>query len=144
MARKPRIEFDGAFYHIITRGNQRQKIFKKYDIPRKKIISFVFVVVFLFAAINSASAVRLDNPLGDRPLESVVSQGIDVVLGISGVLALIAFIYGGVLWMISSGSSSMIAKGKTVMVWSIVGLIVIFSSYAILSFVFEVLLGPTD
>ncbi|MBI5676515.1 MAG: transposase [Nitrospirae bacterium] len=28
MARKPRIEFDGAFYHIITRGNQRQNIFK--------------------------------------------------------------------------------------------------------------------
>ena len=28
MARKPRIEFDGAFYHVITRGNQRQKIFK--------------------------------------------------------------------------------------------------------------------
>ncbi len=28
MARKPRIEFEGAFYHVITRGNQRQKIFR--------------------------------------------------------------------------------------------------------------------
>lgn len=28
MARKPRIEFEGAFYHVITRGNQKQKIFK--------------------------------------------------------------------------------------------------------------------
>lgn len=28
MARKTRIEFEGAFYHVITRGNQRQKIFK--------------------------------------------------------------------------------------------------------------------
>jgi len=27
MARKPRIEFEGAFYHIIVRGNQRQNIF---------------------------------------------------------------------------------------------------------------------
>jgi REP element-mobilizing transposase RayT len=31
MARKPRIEFDGAFYHVIARGNQRQKIFKAND-----------------------------------------------------------------------------------------------------------------
>lgn len=31
MARKPRIEFDGAFYHVITRGNQRQKIFKEKE-----------------------------------------------------------------------------------------------------------------
>jgi REP element-mobilizing transposase RayT len=28
MARKPRIEFEGAFYHVISRGNQRQKIFR--------------------------------------------------------------------------------------------------------------------
>jgi putative transposase len=28
MARKPRIEFEGAFYHVVTRGNQRQKIFR--------------------------------------------------------------------------------------------------------------------
>lgn len=28
MARKPRIEFEDAFYHVITRGNQRQRIFK--------------------------------------------------------------------------------------------------------------------
>jgi len=28
MARKPRIEYEGAFYHVITRGNQRQQIFK--------------------------------------------------------------------------------------------------------------------
>jgi len=28
MARKPRVEFDGAFYHVIVRGNQRQDIFR--------------------------------------------------------------------------------------------------------------------
>jgi putative transposase len=27
MARKPRIQFEGAFYHVIVRGNQRQDIF---------------------------------------------------------------------------------------------------------------------
>ena len=28
MPRQPRIEFEGAFYHVITRGNQRQNIFR--------------------------------------------------------------------------------------------------------------------
>jgi putative transposase len=27
MARKPRIHFPGAFYHVIVRGNRREKIF---------------------------------------------------------------------------------------------------------------------
>lgn len=31
MARKARIEFEGAFYHVIIRGNQKQKIFKAPD-----------------------------------------------------------------------------------------------------------------
>lgn len=29
MARRSRIEFEGGFYHVITRGNQRQKIFRE-------------------------------------------------------------------------------------------------------------------
>ncbi|MBI5409002.1 MAG: transposase [Nitrospirae bacterium] len=28
MARKPRIEYEGAFYHVITRGNRREHIFR--------------------------------------------------------------------------------------------------------------------
>jgi REP element-mobilizing transposase RayT len=28
MARKPRVEFEGAFYHVIVRGNQRRQIFR--------------------------------------------------------------------------------------------------------------------
>src|SRR6267142_3533919 len=34
MARKPRVEFAGAFYHVICRGNQRQVIFRA-DVDRK-------------------------------------------------------------------------------------------------------------
>ena len=28
MARKPRVHFSGAFYHVMSRGNQGQKLFK--------------------------------------------------------------------------------------------------------------------
>jgi len=28
MARKPRVEFDGALYHVIVRGNHRRDIFR--------------------------------------------------------------------------------------------------------------------
>jgi REP element-mobilizing transposase RayT len=37
MARKPRIEYYGAFYHVITRGNQKQAIFKE-DADRQKYL----------------------------------------------------------------------------------------------------------
>ncbi|MFA4919296.1 MAG: transposase [Thermodesulfovibrionales bacterium] len=40
MARKPRIEYEGAFYHVITRGNQRRKVFRD-DNDFQKYISLL-------------------------------------------------------------------------------------------------------
>ena len=41
MARKPRIEYEGAFFHVITRGNQKQKIFR--NIPDfQKYLTLLF------------------------------------------------------------------------------------------------------
>jgi putative transposase len=40
MARKPRIEYEGAFYHVITRGNQRQRVFKGDD-DFQKYVNFL-------------------------------------------------------------------------------------------------------
>ncbi|MCG2722448.1 MAG: transposase [Thermodesulfovibrionales bacterium] len=42
MARKPRIEYEGAFYHVITRGNQRQRVFKGDDDFQKYISLLAF------------------------------------------------------------------------------------------------------
>jgi REP element-mobilizing transposase RayT len=38
MARKPRVEFEGAFYHVIARGNQRRSIFSD-DRDRKAYLA---------------------------------------------------------------------------------------------------------
>lgn len=40
MARKPRIEFDDAFYHVIARGNQRQRTFQD-DQDRSNYIELI-------------------------------------------------------------------------------------------------------
>lgn len=50
VARKPRIEFEGAFYHVISRGNQRQKIFRdKEDYRRYLAIIAYYKVRYEFA-----------------------------------------------------------------------------------------------
>jgi len=90
--------------------------------------------------VTGGSSVTLDNPLGgDKTFEQVINSVITAVLGITGVLALIAFIYGGLTWMISYGDPGKIQKGKTMMVWAVAGLVVIFSAYAIITFVFDAL-----
>ncbi|KKT13788.1 MAG: hypothetical protein UV95_C0001G0326 [Candidatus Falkowbacteria bacterium GW2011_GWF2_43_32] len=57
------------------------------------------------------------------------------ILGIVGSLSLIMFIYGGFTFLISAGSSEAISKAKKIIVASVIGLIIVFSSYLIIKFV---------
>src|SRR3989338_2257397 len=52
----------------------------------------------------------------------------------AGGLFLIGIIYGGLLWMTSGGEEEKITKGKTIILWCGIGIVVIFSAYLITNF----------
>ncbi len=49
MARKPRIHYDGAFYHVIARGNNKDMIFKQ-DVEKSKYLEKLFKYTGQFGA----------------------------------------------------------------------------------------------
>lgn len=57
------------------------------------------------------------------------------ILGISGSLALLALVYGGVLFLISGGSSETVTKAKKIITGAVIGLIIVFASYTIIAFI---------
>lgn len=86
--------------------------------------------------IAGSQTVSLSNPLGsDVTIPGLIGRVINAILGIVGSLALVMFIYGGFTWMLAAGSSEKVKKGKDILVWAAIGLIVIFSSYALVKFV---------
>ncbi|HQO10791.1 MAG TPA: hypothetical protein PK086_01015 [bacterium] len=77
---------------------------------------------------------------GDYTLDDIVMIAVRAsrwILGIVGSLALLMFVYGGFMFLISSGSSDKISKAKAIIVAAIVGLIIVFSSYLIIQFVLK-------
>src|SRR4030043_662289 len=80
MARKPRIEFEGAFYHVITRGNQRQKVFKDRDdfLKYLEILSNYKIryKYFLYAFVLMYNHVHLLIETQEIPLSKIL-QGIN-------------------------------------------------------------------
>ena len=78
MARKPRIEFPGAFYHIIVRGNNRQKIFAddedyKYFLGRLNHYKERFKFV-LFAYVLMPNHIHLLLETGEVPLSRIMQS----------------------------------------------------------------------
>ncbi|MFH1661950.1 MAG: pilin [Candidatus Falkowbacteria bacterium] len=115
----------------------------------KQKIIFTIFILFLFLSLSPNIVIAdskkcptgqtcLDNPLGkDNPNpQQLIGKIIKAVLGIVGSLSLVMFIYGGFIWMTSSGNAESVTKGKNTLIWATLGLVVIFSAYAILRFVF--------
>lgn len=80
MPRKPRIEYHGAFYHVITRGNQRQKIFKdSADFQKYLHLLTIYKNRYsyhLYAYVLMSNHVHLLIETGDVPLSKIL-QGIN-------------------------------------------------------------------
>jgi hypothetical protein len=128
---------------------------KKYKII--KIIIFIFALVCLFY--NSATFVSaltaekesivveqkpvvLNNPItiandstGAPDINILIGKIINAVLGVVGSIALAMFVYGGLVWMTAAGAAEKVKKGRDILIWATIGLIVIFTAYAMVSFV---------
>ncbi|MEA3464141.1 MAG: pilin [Patescibacteria group bacterium] len=98
---------------------------------------------------GNPSPVSLPDPLNPdgkptthpKPAE-LIGRIIHAALGIVGSIALAMFIYGGFVWMTAAGSSEKVQKGKDVLIWAALGLVIIFSAYALVKFVIqEAILG---
>ncbi len=79
MPRKPRIEYPGAFYHVIVRGNQRQRIFKDAADYQKYLLTLTVYrnryQFHLYAYVLMGNHVHLLLETGDVPLSKIL-QGI--------------------------------------------------------------------
>lgn len=96
---------------------------------------------------NQSNTVSLPNPINipseakDAPIPYLLGKIIKSILGIAGSLALVMFIYGGASWMLSGGNQEQVAKGKNIIIWATIGIVIIFTSYALVKFVLTTVAG---
>ncbi len=64
-------------------------------------------------------------------VDSFVSRGIFVFLGLIGVLFLGLMVYSGIMWMIAQGHEDRVNRAKDTLLNALIGLIITLSAYAI-------------
>lgn len=129
---------------------------------KSKLILFLLVFCFVILPIRFASAVEGDilkmqqeaaksgggtvsitNPIPTSDPNKIIGMAISAILSLVGAVALLMIVYGGVLWMFAAGNKENITKGKDIIMWTALGMLLIFSSYAIIKFILNALTGKT-
>ena len=82
------------------------------------------------------------NKEGDG-LPSTISNIINAVIGILGLVCVIVIILGGVQYMVSTGESSKVKKAKDTILYGVIGLVICVLAFAIVNFVIKNIIGAT-
>jgi hypothetical protein len=96
-------------------------------------------VICYLSSVNSCLAAIVPGcaESGNCQLNDFVQIGINAVqliFGLAGSLALLFFIYGGIMWVISGGNPDRVKKGQDALKNAVIGLVIIFTSYMIINF----------
>ncbi len=119
---------------------------------KKNIYKLLLVLFLIFAFLpNLTSAVGISesvNSFGQHvyggtytPPQQIASLLIRTALTFLGIIAVILILYGGFLYMTAHGKEENVKKGKAIITYAVIGLLIIIAAYGIATLVFNVILN---
>ena len=85
--------------------------------------------------VSALSECHVEKTEGEKSLMSNVNMLINVFTSVMGFLAVAMIIYGGFMLLTAQGDPARIKRGKDVVLYSVIGLILVMLAYAIVNFV---------
>ncbi|MFA7245052.1 MAG: hypothetical protein WC070_02610 [Candidatus Magasanikbacteria bacterium] len=122
---------------------------------KNKLFNIIFTIVFFVFNFSVLSSVALsatpncdtqgdllglecvggNTDLSGQDPRIIIVRVINVILGLLGITVTVLMLYAGFLWMTAGGDDSKVEKARNIIFGSIIGLAIIFTSYAITRFV---------
>ena len=120
-----------------------------YELRKKTLLNCFIVILLvgffvlfintnLLRAADDNTVIILGKTINTDSLDGFVKIAIAIaawILGITGSLALLFFIYGGFMFLISAGSSERVQKAKQIIIGAVVGVVIVLTSFLIINFV---------
>ncbi len=127
-------------------GGRKKNSFSSNKLKITTISLFALVVVFSLGiipalAVQTGLEYGTYTGLSTQDIRITIMKVVRIFLGLVGIIALIIILYGGFIWMTSAGNAEKIEQAKRILRNAIIGLVIIFSAFSIVSFIINVLEG---
>ena len=67
--------------------------------------------------------------------DGTISNVVNSILYVAGIIAVVMLIFGGIRFMVSRGDKDKVQKAKNTVIYAIIGLVLVIFSYAIVNFI---------
>lgn len=110
------------------------------------IATLLFSLLSLIVASPSFAQVNIrPDIIQDVNIPNLVRATINILFVIAAVIAIIFLVWGGIKWIMSGGDKAALESARSHIIAAIVGLVLVFLSFFIVTFVFDFLgLGLND
>lgn len=124
--------------------------FLQNKLVKKLFVLLLLVGGLLFARLIFAADFGIDTvnnglngSLNTGDPRVIAARIINLLLGFLGLVALVLIIYAGYLWMTSAGNEEKVTQAKQILKNGVIGLLIILSSWAIVTFLISQFYGAT-
>lgn len=112
------------------------------------VVSFCVLLLWFLGAKEVAAQTAFERfgdatTLSQDPIGIIIARVIRVFLGLTGVILTALVVYAGYLYMTAQGVPAQIEKAKNIIKNAVIGLVIIFSSFAITTWILNALLDAT-
>lgn len=110
----------------------------------KYLLSIFLLLPLSVLAVDPKSSLQVaaggTGLVSDKDPVEIIVEIINILLYFLGSIVIILILWAGFKWMTSAGNADAIKKSRETILNAVIGLIIIFASYAILNFVFDSLI----
>jgi hypothetical protein len=89
----------------------------------------------------AGSPKTLPDPLGGASIHSIIGNVIRTFAGVAGSIALIMFVYGGIMMIMSGGESGKVESARKILINSAIGIVLIFAAYTFVAAIIDAILA---
>lgn len=109
-----------------------KNLLKNIAIYGNTAIVSVLSVPAAFAALGLSDTLQADDVQGENLVENIMVF-INYILTFIGIVALVLVIYAGFLILTAAGDEEALGKGKKILTYAAIGIVVVFLSYSIVN-----------